>query len=324
MITFTKKIRAIESTFGKGKISSQGSDIAVSCPKCTDSKKKKLSISLTDNKFNCWVCGYSGKNIGRYISKKYPSFKDLFTVEFEEDSSSEEEIDFPGDFKVLTSYFDKKFIDPDIKIMINYLKSRGITKQVCEKYAFGFSKERKFYKRIIIPSFDAEGKLNYYTARSIDADSKLKYLNAKVKRAEVIFNEIYLDYSKKVTLVEGPLDSILGPENSVSLLGSFLTEKYELFKNIIRNKCDVRIILDSDAKAKQDKIANLLYEYGINVTTIDLTGDCDIADIFLKEKSFDKLLENEYSWERRTSILSRIDMIVTGSYWGVYEIKKRN
>ena len=94
----------------------------------------------------------------------------------------------------------------------------------------------------------------------------------------------------------------------------FKFDIYELFKNIIKNKCDVRIILDSDAKPKQDKIANLLYEYGINITTVDLTGNCDIADIFLKEGSFDNLLKNEYPWERRTSILSRIDMIVTGSY----------
>jgi NTP pyrophosphatase (non-canonical NTP hydrolase) len=106
----------------------------------------------------------------------------------------------------------------------------------------------------------------------------------------------------------------LGPENSVSILGSFLTEKYELFKNIIKNKCDVRIILDSDAKSKQDKIADLLYEYGINVTTIDLDNNCDVADMYLKDKTFKSLLENEYPWERRTSILSRIDMIVTGSY----------
>jgi len=314
MITFTKKIEAIEKSFGKGKISSQGNDIAVACPKCNNTKKKKLSISLSDNKFNCWVCGFSGKNIGRFIGKKYPEFKTLFAVDYEEESSCDEEIDFPSDFKVLTDYFDKKYIDPDIKVMVNYLKSRGITKQLCEKFAFGFSKEKKFYKRIIIPSFDADGNLNYYTARSIDKNSKLKYLNAKVKRADVIFNEINLDYSKKITLVEGPMDSILGPENSVSLLGSFLTEKYQLFKNIIKNKCDVRIILDSDAKSKQDKIADLLYEYGINITTIDLTGNDDIADIFLKEGSFENLLKNEYAWERRTSILSRIDMIVTGSY----------
>tara|TARA_B100000035_G_scaffold224805_1_gene193294 strand:+ start:14608 stop:15552 length:945 start_codon:yes stop_codon:yes gene_type:complete len=314
MITFTKKIKAIESTFGKGKISSQGNDIAVSCPKCSQSKKKKLSISLTDNKFNCWVCGYSGKNIGKYISRKNPEFKSLFEVLCEEEESSEEVIDFPSDFKVLTEYFNKKYIDPDIKMMVNYLKNRGITKTICEKYAFGFSKERKFYKRIIIPSFDCNGNLNYYTARSIDKDTKLKYLNARVKRADVIFNEINIDYNKKITLVEGPMDSILGPENSVSLLGSFLTEKYELFKKIIKNKCDVRIILDSDAKSKQDKIADLLYEYGINVTTVDLVGNNDIADIFLQDNSFESLLKNEKTWERRTSILSRIDMIVTGSY----------
>lgn len=314
MMTFTNKIKAIESIFGKGKISSQGSDIAVSCPKCNDSKKKKLSISLIDNKYNCWVCGYSGKNIGNYISKRNIEFKDLFKVECVEEDSSEEFIDFPKDFKVLTSYFDKKLIDPDIKNLVNYLKSRGITKAICEKYALGFSREKKFYKRVIIPSFNANGELNYYTARSIDPDTKLKYLNAKVKRANVIFNEIHIDYNKKITLVEGPMDSILGPDNSISILGSFLNENYELFKNIIKNKCDVRIILDSDAKSKQDKIANLLYEYGINVTIIDLSDNLDIADIFLRDGNLDNTLKNEYVWERRTSILSRIDMIVTGSY----------
>jgi len=110
------------------------------------------------------------------------------------------------------------------------------------------------------------------------------------------------------------MDSILGPDNSVSILGSFLTENYELFKNIIKNRCEVRIILDSDAKSKQDKIANLLYEYGINVTIVDLSDNLDVADIYLKEGGFENMLKAEYNWERGTSILSRIDMIVTGSY----------
>lgn len=314
MITITKKIETIEKYFGKGKISSKGDDIAVCCPKCDESDKKKLSISLIDNKFNCWVCGFSGKNIGRVIFKNAEDIKNVFGY-FEENSNEEfdEKLDFPEDFKVLTPYFDKVYIDPDIKKIVNYLKSRGVTKSICEKYALGFSKEKRFYKRFIAPSFDAEGNLNYYVARSINKDSKFKYLNSKIKRTKIIFNEIHVDFSKKVTLVEGPMDSILGPDNSVSILGSFLNEKYELFKKIVSNKCDVRIILDPDAKQKQDKIANLLYEYGINVSIVDLTGNKDIADIFNEEKSFDRILKNEYLWQRRTSILSRIDMIVTGS-----------
>ncbi len=314
MVTITRKIEIIEKYFGKGRISSKGDDIAVCCPKCDNNKKKKLSISLIDNKFNCWVCGFSGKNIGKIIFKGNTDKEGVFGY-FEESSEEEiQEMDFPDDFKVLTPYFDKKYIDPDIKKLVNYLKGRGITKSICEKYAFGFSKQKRFFKRVIIPSFDAEGQLNYYVARSIDSESKFKYLNSKIKRTSIVFNEIHLDYTKKVTLVEGPLDSILGPENSVSILGSFLTEKYQLFKNIITNKCDVRIILDPDAKKKQDKIANLLYEYGINVTIVDLDGNKDIADIFTSEGCFDRILKNEYQWERRTSILSRIDMIVTGSY----------
>lgn len=313
MITITKKIETIERFFGKGKVSSKGDDIAVSCPKCNDSRKKKLSISLIDNKFNCWVCGFSGKNIGRVIFRSSEDSQNIFGHFEENIEDYTETIDFPEDFKVLTSYFDKKYIDPNIKQIINYLKSRGITKQICEKYAIGFSKEKRFYKRFIIPSFDFEGNLNYYVARSIDHDSKFKYINSKVKRSSIIFNEIHADFSKKITLVEGPLDSILGPENSISLLGSFLTEKYELFKKIINNRCDVRIILDPDAKQKQDKIANLLYEYGINVTIVDLVGKQDIADIYNSEGGFDRILKSEYNWERGTSILSRIDMIVTGS-----------
>ena len=229
MITITKKIETIERFFGKGKISSKGDDIAVCCPKCGDSNKKKLSISLVDNKFNCWVCGFSGKNIGRIIFKNAEKSNNIFGY-FEENSEDfEESIDFPEDFKVLTPYFDKTYIDPNIKKIVNYLKSRGVTKDICEKYALGFSKEKRFYKRFIAPSFDCEGNINYYIARSIDKDSKFKYLNSKVKRTSIIFNEIHVDFSKKVTLVEGPMDSILGPENSVSILGSFLNEKYELF-----------------------------------------------------------------------------------------------
>lgn len=315
MVTFTRKIEIIENYFGKGKLSAKGNDIAVQCKskKCIGSGKKKLSISLIDHRFNCWVCGFSGKNIGYYIAKGNQEIIDIFGVKGDIDED-EEVIDFPHDFRVLYPYYEKKYRDPDINQIIKYLKKRGITKQVCEKYAIGISSEEKFRNRFIIPSFDCNGDINYYSARRVFSSAGIKYVNAGAKREDIIFNEIFLDFSKKLTLVEGPLDSILGIENSVPILGSFLNEKYDLFQKIVKNNTQVRIILDPDAKKKQDKIANLLFQYGIDISVVDLEGEKDIADIFLEEGNFDNLLKNEYVWERKGSLLSKINTMLTGSY----------
>ena len=92
MVTITRKIEIIEKYFGKGRISSKGDDIAVCCPKCDNNKKKKLSISLIDNKFNCWVCGFSGKNIGKIIFKGNTDKEGVFGY-FEESSEEEDSSD---------------------------------------------------------------------------------------------------------------------------------------------------------------------------------------------------------------------------------------
>ena len=61
-------------------------------------------------------------------------------------------------------------------------------------------------RRVIIPSFDSEGFLNYFTARAID-ESTRKYVNPKVKRTDIIFNELNVDWKKELVIVEGPFDS---------------------------------------------------------------------------------------------------------------------
>jgi len=313
MITITKKIEVIESFFGTGKLSSQGSDIAVACPKCDDSKKKKLAISLMSNQFHCWICGFSGRNIGKTIRSSNIDINSVFGII--EDESEEEEyiMDFPKDFQVLSKYYGKRFIDPKVKRLVNYLANRGISQAICEKYGIGYSKEYKFRNRVIIPSFDGDGEINYYTARTIEKENIFKYVNSKVPRKDLIFNEIHADFSRQITIVEGPFDSILGPDNSLSLLGSTMNESYVLFQKIIRNNTPIRLILDKDARKKQQKIANLLSLYDIETTIVDLDSDLDVADIFIRDGNFEKLLENEYEWGRSKSILSKIDTIMSGS-----------
>jgi hypothetical protein len=48
------------------------------------------------------------------------------------------------------------------------LKSRGITKNDIEKYNIGYCETGRYAKMIIIPSYDENGQLNYFTGRSFE------------------------------------------------------------------------------------------------------------------------------------------------------------
>ena len=74
MITVQKKIKLIESSFGKVKVSSSGKDVVVICPFCTTVSKtkifkQKLAINLETGIYHCWVCESKGSNIGKAALK---------------------------------------------------------------------------------------------------------------------------------------------------------------------------------------------------------------------------------------------------------------
>ena len=57
-------------------------------------------------------------------------------------------------------------------------------------------------------------------------------LNPAASR-NIIFNELYLDFDKEITIVEGIFDAMKA-ENAVPILGSTLSENSVLFKKIIK------------------------------------------------------------------------------------------
>ena len=66
----------------------------------------------------------------------------------------------------------------------------------------------------------------------------------------IIFNELNIDWSKELTIVEGPLDLIKTNDNATCLLGSSLTEDMLLFQKIVANKTNIKLALDSDIFSK--------------------------------------------------------------------------
>lgn len=281
MKTITEKTKFIKAAFGNYIVSSDSKNVAVKCPMCKEKREKyKLSIDLESWVYHCWVCDSKGKNIINVIknhcrSELYNEYRHYFTYdEVSLDESKDIIVKLPSDFKLLGENWNSKLYD--IKCSVRYLKSRGVSLDTAWEYRLGISLNGRFKRRIIIPSFDEQYSLNYYVARSID-DKFPKYLNAKTKRKDLIFNCCDIDWHKPLYVVEGVFDLMKINRNAVPLLGSSISKKYILFKKIIENKTQVILCLDHNAEAKQNKIANLFKNYGIKVRTMDTSGYDDIA-----------------------------------------------
>ena len=146
---------------------------------------------------------------------------------------------------------------------LDYLLKRGITWDIINKYKIGYTKYDENFKqlssRIIIPSFNKFGELNYWTGRDFtNLPKRQKYYNPIIERKNLIFNEEYVEWDADITLVEGPFDHIVVP-NSIPLLGKVLKTDFKLYQYIItKANANVNIWLDSDAFEDIKKIYQLL------------------------------------------------------------------
>ncbi len=276
-----------------------------SCPKCQH-YKRKLSVNLSKNAFKCWICDYRGSNVSKLItdpvlrsrwlsitnSIDINRFDDLF--EDQEIITSHFSLEMPEYFNSLTS----KSISSVGQKAKNYLLSRGVSEQQIVFYKMGFCFHGDFKNRVIVPSFDENGELNYFIARSFNGDY-LKYKNPKCSK-DLIFNELLVDWNEPIVLVEGFFDS-MKYENSVPILGSTLGTRSVLFNKIV-DRCEkVYICLDKDAAEKELKIIKKLLDFGVEVCKINIDAYNDLGEVP------DNLLEE---YKKRASVITSEDYLL--------------
>ena len=308
------KIAFLKSLFGDGPINRGG--IAVNCPACSKDNpgKKKLIIRIQDSAHHCWVCGLKGKTL-KYTVKKFHANKiKQYETLYDENESTEIEEEIiekprvPEGFILLAQNLGSR--DPDIRDTVSYAKSRGLSEKDLWQFKLGSCSFGKFKRRLIIPSFDSESNLNYFVARSIDGKNP-KYINAKYPKKKLIFNEINIDWSKPLTLVEGPFDLFKAGKNSTCILGSSLNENYDLFQKIIQNSCEVFLALDFDAMNKTVKIAENLYQYGIKLKMVDCKGFDDVGE--MSKLEFQNRKKTAKFWNPEQKLFHLISKIRSGS-----------
>ena len=210
MNLFSSKVALLRRAFGSVEISRDQVNVAIKCPKCSDSRssKRKLVVRLDDGRYHCWVCGLKGHKVESLFRKYAPShvegLKELSWGSKphkgdEEVLPEDPEIEIPKGFVLLANALSSR--DPDVKETIRYIRTRGLSIRDLWYYKVGTTTKGRFRRRAIIPSFDAEGNLNYYAARAIDNTSHMKYLNAKVSKKQVIFNELNIKWNEELTVV---------------------------------------------------------------------------------------------------------------------------
>ena len=316
-LVLKKRISLIRKAFGDVALDRDGVNVAISCvnKKCTTyskKHKKKLCLRVDNEFYHCWSCGMKGKGLTRFFKYNAPRYHQdavpIFQAVVSEKEVEQERVNLPRGFTLLATLSDKS--DPDLKACKKYVLSRGLTEKQMWFFRMGATSSGNFRRRIIIPSFDDAGYLNYFTARAID-ESTRKYVNPKVKRSEIIFNDLNIDWDSELTLVEGPFDLIKSVQNSTCLLGSTLSERHLLFQKIAKNKTEVVLALDPDAKEKTQKIASLLSSFDINVRIADIEPYDDVGEMPLG--TMQNFVTAAKPWSSNDRLRSLISTIRSGS-----------
>ena len=177
---------------------------------------------------------------------------------------------------------------------LKYVKERGLTWDILEKYKIGYTtreedeKMRKYSYRIILPSYDKFGELNYWVGRNyLPEDERFprtKYSNPKAEKKDIIFNEERVQWDADITLVEGAFDHIVVP-NSIPLLGKALDTDYKLYWELVtRSNANINVFLDADAFQTVKEIYKLLNHGRLynKIRYIPVGGNEDPSSLFQK------------------------------------------
>ena len=283
----------IESVLGKGR-STARNNAAFKCPFCHHTKAKLEILIHTnekkENPWHCWVCGEKGKTISSLFKKiKVPSHKiaelNSLIKPGKKQEQQENILSLPKEFIPLyNTPSASKITQIEARHAINFLKKRSVTENDILKYNIGFCAEGNFAKRIIIPSYDGNGILNFFSSRTYLPDDPQKYKNPPVNR-NIIGWEYYINWNAPLILVEGIFDALTIKRNVIPLFGKTISE--ELMKKIVSSQVQkVYIALDNDALKEAIKHCERLLSFGKEVYLVELGGK-DANEI-----GFERFLEN--------------------------------
>ena len=237
--------------------------------------KPKLQINISSQKWHCWVSNSGGHSLYSLFkkvnadSRYFSELKDLVFVSTKKgEVESKVIVSLPIEYKPLWKSSKSLFY----KHALNFLKKRGITKIDLQKYKLGFCDDGIYGNRVIIPSYDENGILNYFVGRSF-MGSGMKYKNPNVSRDIVTF-DWFIAWSYPIVLCEGVFDAISIRTNAIPMLSK--KPSNSLLRKIFEKQVKtIYIALDNDAKKDAYYLSEFFKDFGIDSKVVNLPKNKD-------------------------------------------------
>ena len=250
--------------------------------------KRKLQINTQTGKWHCWVSNVGGRNFFQ-LFKKLSATKEQFDELVElvgenkfykvKEEDKKNIVKLPDDFKPLWNGNDGIVK----RHALTYLYKRGITDEDIIKYNIGYCDSGLYSNRIIVPSYDSNGRLNFFVGRDFYS-SKMKYKNSPTSK-DIIGFDIFINWDEPIILCEGVFDAMAFKRNAIPLFGK--TVPKSLQKKIIEfGVKTLYLALDNDAMSDTIKITDMFLSEGIDVKIMVLK-DKDPSEL-----GFEKLLKS--------------------------------
>jgi DNA primase len=291
-----KLLQLLESILGKGKPTS-GGNISFFSP-FTSHYKPKLEIRLTPDAagnytWHCWISDKKGKSINtlfkqlnlpkerhEQLNRIIESTK--YRVPIKE-SKVNETIQLPAEYAPMWI----KKNTPDYRNAMHYLLNRGVTVFDILKYRIGYCESGEYSGKIIIPSYDKDGQLNYFVSRAYYKADKFKHKNPKISK-DIIGFEMFINWSQPIILCEGSFDAIAVKRNAIPLFGKIIQPTLQ--KKIIEERVkNIYICLDADALKNALAIAEKFIAEGLNVYFVELQSE-DASELGFRQIT--EIIEN--------------------------------
>ena len=215
-------------------------EVRYCCPSCGD-EGYHLYFNILRNIYHCFKCGARGRE----------KPERMYT-----DEALQEVIDVLSNKKMLhetkhTLILPRMCIEvPNKSRAMSYMHKRGVSTEKVRAMGCMISEDPAYENRIIIPTYDEKGKINFFQARGLYKFVQPKYLNPIHPKRDVLFysDGKFIQHRPYLFIVEGIFKALkfweIG-EPAVALFGKEITSEQT---KIIHNHTDlVHIVLDPDA-----------------------------------------------------------------------------
>jgi|TARA_R100000030_G_scaffold99514_1_gene90709 DNA primase len=246
--------------------------------------KPKLQVNVQTGKWHCWVSNQGGHNLFQLL-KQVGAPRELFKelsdsiggTYYTSNKKQDKQItlNLPKEAKPLWNGGDSL----QKQHALNFLYKRGLDMSDILRYNLHYCLNGVYQNRIIIPSYDSDGILNYFVGRDF-YKSTMKYKNPPIPK-DIIGFDLYVDWGEPIILCEGVFDAMAIKNNTIPLFGKTILPKLE--KKIVEKRVkNIVIVLDDDAFNDSLKMIEKFQNMGIKVDFVKLQGK-DPSDLGYKK-----------------------------------------